>query len=750
MNFFSVAVLCIASITFSVGVYHLMLHFRLHERKVDLAFAVMCFVLAIYDVASAGLYSVSSVANGMVWQRLQFVALAATSILILWFVSEFIERKNRWLDYLFSGYFSVQIVVLALDYSALTIIPRSEGYSFAFLGLFPLTYYEGRLGVLTIAQSIAGLFLCMYVLVSMVQHYVRTKTSSKAESKPILIGIIILIVGVVNDTLVSERLVKSIYMIEYAYLGFVVCMGYSLSNRYLRMHKALKVVTENMRQLAAAVNAAAESIMITDPHGIIQYVNPAFEQMTGYANDEIVGRTPDIVNSGKHDRDFYEDMWRTIAAGKVWRGRFSNRKKDGSLFREDAVISPITDKNNKIVNYVAVKRDVTQEVALETQLRQSQKMEALGQMARGVAHDFTNMLAIIMGHTQLLSGEVGYDEVANEHLNMISDSTRRLSLLTGDLLAFAHQKPISLRAMELNKIIIGQQAMLQRALGADVQVDVHCTDQKLMAEVDPEHLEQVITHIVVNSREAMPEGGHITLETSCITLSKKESVQFQDAIREEDRIGGKFAVISISDTGCGMSEETCSHIFEPFFSTKGRGRSTGLGLSTAYGIVAQHNGHITVYSEPGHGTTFGIYIPMEDRYVEEATAVVTPVLPDVCREVLVVEDNSVIRRVLVKMLQELGCSVLEAENGEQAMDLFRDNRENIGLLISDVMMPGVGGIKLAEQLREINPGLKVIFASGFSKIHLKKMGVLSNGEALMCKPLNKSIVVKAITDVMAK
>jgi len=747
MNIHSVIALCAGSIAFCVGIYHFMYSGRLRNRHVDLAFAGTCFAAGFYALASSLLYSVDSVARGMVWQRWQFVLLCAMGASFLWFVSEFIGRKNRRLDYLFAGYWLVQAVVLTFDRSNLTLESVATGRSFDFLGLFPVTYYEGAPGVLVGVQTLVGILVCIYIMYSLVVFYRQDKEN---RAMPIIIGMSVFIAGVISDGLVGAGIYNCIYVMEVAFLVMLVCMGYSLNEIHFENQQKLHDATAGLRQLEAAVDAAAESIVITDLDGSIQYVNPAFEGMTGYGRDEVIGKTSGVVKSGKHREDLYKELWDTISLGGVWRGHFTNRKKDGSLFQEDAVISPIKNRDGKIVNFVAVKRDVTQEVQLENQLRQSQKMEALGRLASGVAHDFTNMLAVIMGHTQLLKAKFRSDAECGEHLDSIVDSAGRLSSLTGDLLAFAHQKPLALKISDLNRVIGGMMAMLHRSIDKNVELVVNTCEGKLLAELDPAHIEQALMYLVVNAVDVMPDGGRLTIATEQISLTKNEVVQFQDGMRGEETSGGSFAVVSVTDTGCGMSEEVRARVFEPFFTTKGKARTTGLGLSTTYGIVSQHNGNITVYSAPGQGTTFKIYLPLTQPY-KGSEAEAAPGKVDVAgNTILAAEDDFMVRRVLIGILQRMGYSVLEAEDSVQAKSLFAANEGDIGLMITDVMMPETGGVQLAEDLRAIKPGLKVIFASGYPEDHLRQLGVITDGEIVMSKPLSQVAIAAAIEQVMNK
>ena len=478
-----------------------------------------------------------------------------------------------------------------------------------------------------------------------------------------------------------------------------------------------KKYEEEMTRLVAAVNAAAESVIITDPVGNIQYVNPCFEIMTGYTREEIIGKNTRLLKSGKHNNAFYASLWTTISSGATWHGRFTNRKKDGTLFEEDATISPVRDASGKIVNYVAVKRDVTQEVVLENELRHSQKMEAVGRLAGGVAHDFTNMLVVILNCAEMVKSRLPPDSPDQGHMDSIIDAANKSGKLSGQLLAFAHRQQISLRVTDLNRIIRSMEDMIRRTAKPDVTVTVQRTKEQLLVKVDAAQMEQIIVHMVINAQDAMQNGGQITMETARVFFSRSEAVQLQDAVNERFSLAGGFASLSISDTGCGMTEEVRRRAFDPFFTTKGTGLSTGLGLSTCYGIIRQHGGLITVYTNQGLGSTFTIYLPLVDQPPMEIAE--ENELTEATRgteTILVVEDNTLVRKVLVGMLHQLGYSVLEAESGRQAIEIVRQNMTVIHMLMADVVMPETSGPTIADIIRKMRPGIKVLLSSGYPRI----------------------------------
>ena len=486
---------------------------------------------------------------------------------------------------------------------------------------------------------------------------------------------------------------------------------------------------QSRRRLTMAIEQATDSVIITNTEGTILYVNPAFEDITGYSRAEAIGQNPRVLKSGKQDDAHYKELWDTISAGKVWRGRFINKKKDGSFFTEDAAITPIRDKHGEIVNYIATKRDVTQELQLEEQYRQAQKMEAIGLLTSGIAHDFNNMLTVIMGYSGVLLSDYAPDDPHREDIEQIKLAAERAAALTRQLLAFSRQQTLRPQILNLNQVIGNLEKMLRRMIGEDIILLVKLLPEPGQIEADPGQIEQILMNLAVNARDAMPDGGRLIVETS------NRIVDAAQAARHINLPPGDYIVLSITDTGCGMDENTRTHIFEPFFTTKGVGRGTGLGLSTVYGIVQQNKGHIEVDSVLNQGTTFTIYFP-------QASPTTAPVLPRKTaptsatgkETILLVEDENGVRLITARMLKKLGYAVLEANSAETALELCRQRNEKIDLLITDIVMPDMGGPDLAKKLARSNPGLKTLFISGYTGEMLNKYDISLSSVIFLEKP----------------
>ncbi|MGZ8474555.1 MAG: PAS domain S-box protein [Candidatus Deferrimicrobiaceae bacterium] len=508
-----------------------------------------------------------------------------------------------------------------------------------------------------------------------------------------------------------------------------------------------KAAEESRMRLTMAVEQAGECIVVTDTAGTIQYVNPAFERITGYGRTEVVGRNPRFLKSGRQNAAFYKGMWETIGRGEVWRGTFVNKRKDGALYEEDAVISPVRDPSGQVVNYVGVKRDVTDVRRMEEQLRQAQKMEAVGRLAGGVAHDFNNLLTAISGYSDLLLHRLPAYSTLRRDVEEIRRAGDRAAGLTRQLLAFSRRQLLQPKVLDLNTVVTTMELMLRRLIGEDIELSTDLSPSLGRVECDPGQVEQVIVNLAVNARDAMPGGGRITIGTVDVDLSPSYAGA-HPGVRP-----GPHVLLSVADTGQGMSDETQAHLFEPFFTTKERGRGTGLGLATVYGIVQQSGGHLRVNSAAGSGTTFLIYLPRIRIESREADVPETdrPFLPHPSpgtETVLLVEDEEVVRRLAREILTGHGYRVLDAGNGREALLISEAHRGEIHLMLTDVVMPKLGGRDLAERIRPLRPDMRILYMSGYTDDAILRHGVLEDGIPFLQKPFTPEGLSRKVREVL--
>ncbi len=485
------------------------------------------------------------------------------------------------------------------------------------------------------------------------------------------------------------------------------------------------------QRLVTAIEQSVESVMITDERGAILYVNPAFERITGYPKEEAVGRNPRIVKSGEHDSGFYAEMWSTLTRGRVWKGHFINRRKDGSLYEEDATISPIKDDTGQVTSYVAVKRDVTDEVSLRKQLQKAQKMESIATMAGGIAHDFNNLLTIASGYTELLLMDRTETSPGYHELQAIAHATQRGAELVRRILTFSRQVETFPNTLSLNDEVMHVQKLLTRTIPKMIEIEVALAEDLKTIMADAGQIEQTLLNLAVNAQHAMPDGGRLTIETMNVLLDTEYCETHVDAKP------GEYVLLVVSDTGHGMERDVLDRIFEPFFSTKKEGQGTGLGLSMVFGIVKGHGGHVTCYSEPGAGTTFRIYLPTGGRADSEADVAATVQRPAFGSEtILLVDDEEMIRDLGTKILKQAGYTVLTANNGKEALEIYERRGNEISLVILDMIMPEMGGKECLERLVSLNPEVKVVVASGFSMTGPVKEAVIGWCRSFVSKPFD--------------
>ena len=501
-------------------------------------------------------------------------------------------------------------------------------------------------------------------------------------------------------------------------------------------------------RLATAVSQAAEAILITDPDGAILYANPAFTTITGYAHDEVIGRHSRILKSGKHEPAFYQQMWATLLRGEVWSGHLTNRRKDGTLFEEQATISPVRDSSGRTINYVAVKRDITREMLLEAEFRQAQKMDSIGRLAGGVAHDFNNLLSVILGNASFLADPQLSPADILESQQQIIQAAESAATLTRQLLIFSREQAMQPVPLDLDEAVGNALKMIQRILGEDISLVFNKGSQLPPIQADPGMIGQILLNLSVNSRDAMPNGGKLIISTGTDTLDPSQAAQIPGAVP------GPHVHLTVTDTGCGIAPEHLSRIFEPFFTTKEAGKGTGLGLATVYGIVKQHGGWITVTSELNRGATFRVCFPADPTAapVEKSDTDIFN-LPRGTETILVVEDELAVRLMVESMLQRCGYRVLQASSGHAALEIWREHHETIHLLLTDLIMPdGMTGHDLVVRLQADYPDLKYIYTSGYAPDSINKRLKLVEGVNYLPKPIamrKLAILLRKVLDQAA-
>ena len=501
---------------------------------------------------------------------------------------------------------------------------------------------------------------------------------------------------------------------------------------------------QSLRKLSCAVEHSAEIILVTNTEGIIEFVNPAFETITGYSQQELIGKSQNILHSELQVPLLYRELWETIRAGDMGRSIVVKRKKNNEIYYADESISAIRNSKGKITHWVTNGRDLTARLRIEAELLQSQKMDAIGRLAGGVAHDFNNLLTIITSYSELALDSVAPGSCTQSRLQEILSAAHRAADLTRQLLAFGRKQPQALRVADLNPVVSGIVKGLHRLIGEDIELIFKPGEGIGRVRLDPVQIEQILMNLAANSRDAMPQGGRCTVETSNVQLDE----QYVDRKRAIIPLG-RYALLTVTDTGSGIPAEHLEHVFEPFYTTKPSGKGTGLGLATVYGIVKQNHGFVWVYSEPGLGTTFKIYLPcVPDR----AAAIEAPEIADkfLCgsETVLLVEDEDALRRAAAEFLSLRGYQVLEARNGLDALSLMKNHGTTIHLAVTDVVMPQMSGGELAKELEKLRPETKMLFVSGYPGRTVMDHKVIDVERNFLQKPFTLKQLAKKVRTVL--
>ncbi len=509
---------------------------------------------------------------------------------------------------------------------------------------------------------------------------------------------------------------------------------------------AVQVIKESEERYRIIFEGATEGILVADAETRrFRYCNPAICEMLGYTEEELTG----LGVADIHPKESLDHVVAELEARK--RGdrlpgpNLPCLRKDGSIIYADIQTTPaIIDGRDCNVGFFT---DVTRRMQIESQLRQAQKMEAIGTLAGGVAHDFNNILTTIIGYADLMLTTIDTDNPLIEDVKEIKIAGERAATLTRQLLAFSRKQIVQPKILDLNNLLTNIEKMLARLIGEDIEILIIQGTALWKVEMDPGQVEQVIMNLAINAKDAMPVGGKLIIET--INMDLDDDYFAGHGIVEKPP--GSYVMMTVTDTGTGMDRKVQEHIFDPFYTTKEKGRGTGLGLATSYGIVKQNNGFIWVYSEPGHGSTFKIYLPgvKGDVKAEEKEQPSVEYLNG-SETVLVVEDDNSLRRLAQKTLRSHGYSVLVAENGEDALRISKEHEGTIDLMITDVVMPKMCGRKTAERLQPLYPGMKVIYMSGYTDDSIVYHGVLAPGLNFLEKPFSSEGLVRKVRQVLDK
>ncbi|MBI5744305.1 MAG: PAS domain S-box protein [Elusimicrobia bacterium] len=499
-------------------------------------------------------------------------------------------------------------------------------------------------------------------------------------------------------------------------------------------------------EMTEIIRQASEAVFITGIDGRITYVNDAFEKTTGFSAREAIGQKPNLLKSGEHPAEYYAEMWTSMQKGVPWTGRIVNKRKDGAFYTVQANIFPLKDAAGGVTAYVAIQEDVSALTDIEEQLRQSQKMEAVGRLAGGVAHDFNNILMAIDGHARFIAPALGGDTQAQADLAEIRKSVDRATSLTRQLLAFSRKQRAAFQPLDLRRHLLESEKMLRRLIGENITLGISAGEAGII-KADPGQLDQILVNLLVNARDAMPDGGGLEIKVLRHELALPVPTLFGVMPR------GGYAVLSVRDSGHGMDGATMKNIFDPFFTTKPKGKGTGLGLSIVYGIIKHHGAYLTVASQPGKGAAFTAYFPVLCGAQEKpdtatpqgaAAAAVPPGLT-----VFLAEDDPSVMASVTRMLREFCAEVKAFPDPVKLLTFAAEYQERIDLLITDIVMPGMDGFALAERLAAKKPGTAVIYMSGYTDPDIFRGRLEKPGILFLQKPFGAELLAQAMAKALA-
>ncbi len=507
-----------------------------------------------------------------------------------------------------------------------------------------------------------------------------------------------------------------------------------------------KLAEARLLLLDRAIASFVQGLCITNPDrpdNPIIYANDSFLRITGYEREDAIGRNCRFLQGPKTQSESISRMRSALRDSEPCTVELLNYRKDGKPFWNGLSISPIRDAAGRVTHYLGVQTDISPAKLIEQQFHQAQKMQAVGQLAGGVAHDFNNLLTVITGYSELLLGMLESNDPMREAVAAIGDAGERAAGLTRQLLSFSRQAVLEMKVLDLNEVVKDSEKLLRRMIGEDIALTVILDPNLSRVKIDPAQTGQILMNLAINARDVMPRGGQLTIETSNVELDETYSA------RHLDCKPGSYVKLTVSDNGFGMTADIQGHIFEPFFTTKEPGKGTGLGLATVYGIVRQSGGTIEVYSEPGHGTSFKIYLPVVDEPLGSSTRNQPVATPKGGTEtLLLVEDEETVRAFVLLALQAQGYTVLQAASGKEAFEIVERYPDRVDLLVTDVVMPEMSGRELAEALCLRDPKLKVLYMSGYTDNAVIRHGILLAEVAFLQKPFTPLSLARKVREVL--
>jgi two-component system, cell cycle sensor histidine kinase and response regulator CckA len=529
-------------------------------------------------------------------------------------------------------------------------------------------------------------------------------------------------------------------------VGLVLIFDVYTIYQQFQIHLVRRQLVEREELFRLITENAADMIAVVGADGRRIYNSPSYARILGYTSDELDSTVPLSQVHPDDQEKVTQAASEALANGVGKRIEYRMMHKDGTWRTLESTASTISGTTEVPGKLVIVNRDITGRRQLEDQFRQSQKMEAVGRLSGGIAHDFNNLLGLIIGYAEILQEQIGPDEAQRSSVEEILNAGRRAAALTRQLLAFSRQQVLEPKVLDLNAVIVDVKKMLDRMIGEDVQMTTRLDPNLSHIKTDQGQIEQVLMNLAVNARDAMPGGGKLVIETQNTQIDDAFARRYPYPVQT-----GPYVLLTVSDSGVGMDAATQARVFEPFFTTKEKGKGTGLGLSTVYGVVKQSGGYIDIQSELGVGTTFKIYLPRVEAAVETGGDALPQGVKDSqqgAETILVVEDEEALRKLARNILAAYGYTVLEAEDGPHALEISKRFRGAINLMLTDVIMPGMNGPSLAQQITQQRPEIKVVYMSGYTGQVFNKDAVLNPGSIFVQKPFTREALAKKIREAL--
>ncbi len=708
--------------------------------------------MGIYSICCAGLYSVTSPVEGVQWQRFQVVSLAVLGTALLWFISDYTGKASRKVVIGFTVYyiFAVLSGLFNRGNSIWTNEASIKDISLPFG--YEIIYYEMAPGFLTNLQSLVGFVYFIYIFKVGLKFY---KSGNKRKGRPLLVAMIFLFVGLMNDTFVSSGFYDSIYILEYSYIGIILLFTYSLTNIILKAGKIQIALRESEAKFRGLVESTSDWIWEVDATGVYTYASPRVKEILGYSPEDILGKKPfDLMPPGENERVFQIFQEQKDRGKPIVVLENVNLHKNGQSVVMETSGTPILDTEGKVIGYRGVDRDITErkkavEVLRETEekLARSKKMESLGLLAGGVAHDLNNVLSGIVSYPELLLMDLPEDSKLRKPIETIQDSGHRATAIVQDLLTVARGVATTKEPLNLNDLIgdylHSPEFSKLKKFHPTVTVKTNLDRELLNISGSHVHIRKVVMNLVSNAAEAIEGNGNVIISTKNYYADRP--------LKGYDDVDiGEYTILAVSDNGPGISTDDLERIFEPFYTKKVLGRSgTGLGLAVVWNTVQDHHGYVDVISE-GNGTTFELYFPItRDEIVDKDLSIPIKDLKGDGETILVVDDVESQRDISCKMLDKLGYKTKAVSSGEEAVEYIKENTVDL-LLLDMIMDPGINGRETYERIIKIHPNQKAIIASGFAETDDVKAAQKMGAGKYVKKPATLEMIGLAVKEELEK